>query len=222
MAGVEILLENVVKRRGRFTLRIDRLSVDERLVLVAGPNGSGKSTLLSLMAGLLRPNRGDIGYIVNGARLSVEEAWSKLRLGFLLDSVEPPNTTVEQLIEVACIADCNDIVESLGLRKVLTERYASLSTGYRKRVKLALVYARRPRVALIDEPFNGIDYESIWMIREFIAEQATMKDTVTIISSHIDPGLDFQRVIVLQDGRIAYDGTLEESPVPRMCQPRRR
>ncbi|AEM38339.1 ABC transporter-related protein [Pyrolobus fumarii 1A] len=221
MANVEILLENIVKRRGRFTLRIDRLRIGERLVLVAGPNGSGKSTLLSLMAGVLRPNRGRIEYNVGGERLSVEEAWSKLRLGFLLDSVEPPDATVEQLLDMTCLNDCSDVIEGLGLRKVLAERYATLSTGYRKRVKLALAYARRPRVALIDEPFNGIDYDSIWAIREFITEQAEERYTLTIIASHIDPGLDFQRVIILQDGRITYDGDPQESPVPRMCTPYR-
>ena len=221
MAGVEILLENIVKRRGRFTLRINKLMIGERLVLVAGPNGSGKSTLLSLMAGVLRPNRGRIAYSVDGVRLSVEEAWSKLRLGFLLDSVEPPDATVEQLLDITCLDDCSDIIEGLGLRRVLEERYSTLSAGYRKRVKLALAYARRPRVVLIDEPFNGIDYDSIWAIREFIAEQAAKKHTLTILASHIDPGLDFQRVIILQDGGITYDGDPDKSPVPRMCTPPR-
>ena len=222
MAGVEILLKGIVKRRGRFTLRVDALQVRERLVLVAGPNGSGKSTLLSIMAGVLRPNRGRVEYRTDEGVLSVEEAWSRLRLSFLLDAVEPPDATVEELIDLSCLDSCDDVVEGLGLRRVLREKYLALSAGYRRRVKLALVYARRPRVALLDEPFNDIDYESIWAIREFVARQADEKGIVTIVSSHIDPGLDFQRVLILEDGRIVYDGGPEESPLPRMCLPRKR
>ncbi len=220
MVGVEIRLKGVVKKRRHFTLRIDELRIGERLVLVAGPNGSGKSTLLSIMAGVLHPNRGSVEYRTDEGVLSVEEAWSRLRLGFLLDSVEPPDATVEELIGLTCLDSCDDIVDGLGLRKVLHERYTALSAGYRRRVKLALVYARRPMVALIDEPFNGIDYESLWAIREFIAGQAAEGGVVTVVASHIDPGLGFQRVIVLRDGRIVYDGGPDESPLPRMCPPR--
>ncbi|ABM81335.1 ABC transporter ATP-binding protein [Hyperthermus butylicus] len=150
-------------RPGEWVLRGVELKVEEgELVVIVGPNGSGKTTLLRILAGLLRPSRGEV-------RVCGHPPWSLeakrcrgvvMHHSFLYDEL-----TVAENIELyarlnnasSYVSASDPIVEKLGLRARLSQLAGWLSFGWRRRGDIARALAHKPRLLLIDEPLTGLD-----------------------------------------------------------------
>jgi ABC-2 type transport system ATP-binding protein len=174
------------------------------LVAVIGPNGAGKTTLLSILAGVQVPSSGtlergggDIGWVPQQpalySKLSVAE---NLRLFARLEKVGDPEAVVERMLDQTGLADRAQ------------ERVALLSGGNRQRVNVALGLLADPPVILLDEPSSSLDpgqRERLW---EFIGELAR-RGTSVVFSTHVvaEAQRYAQRVVVLAQGRLLFDGT---------------
>lgn len=174
------------------------------LVAVIGPNGAGKTTLLSILAGVQEPSAGTlsrgegrIGWVPQEpslySKLTVAE---NLRLFARLEGVDDPEAAVARMLEQTGLAERAD------------ERIARLSGGNRQRVNVALGLLADPPAILLDEPSSALDpgqRERLW---EFIVG-LTSRGTSVVFSTHVvaEAQRYAQRVLVLDEGRLLFDGT---------------
>jgi ABC-2 type transport system ATP-binding protein len=198
--------QRLVKRFGaREALR--RVSFEAwagELVAVIGPNGAGKTTLLSILAGISRPDEGEVhvpagkvGWVPQQAalyrRLTVEE---NLLLFARLEKHPDPHASLEEMLELT------------GLAERRREIVARLSGGNQQRINIAIGLLARPSVLLLDEPSVGLDPRQRARLWEFVSGLAGNHGTTVIFSTH-----DIQeaeryggRLLVLADGEALFDG----------------
>jgi ABC-2 type transport system ATP-binding protein len=203
-----VLASGVVKRFGsREALRGVSLAADPgELVAVIGPNGAGKTTLLSILAGILKPDAGEVrapqggvGWVPQQAalyrRLSVEE---NLLLFARLEGHADPEGSVEEMLELS----------ALGERR--GEIVARLSGGNQQRVNIAIGLLSRPRVLLLDEPSVGLDPRQRARLWEFVGGLAGGGTTVIFSTHDIQEAERYgRRLLVLADGESVFDGSAE-------------
>ncbi len=203
-----VVVENLEKRYKDFRLRIDRLSLNKGFNLVVGPNGAGKSTFLKLLAGFVRPLRGSIKFVAEGRALGVEEA-QKL-LSYVAEDVMFPNMRVSDLLESFSRSrkDLEIVIETLGLEPYLRKRYFELSSGFRKRVQIAIAMLRDANVILLDEPFTNVDTATAKVLRKLIDDWR--RDRIVVVASHIDPGIVPDNMVVIDQGAVVYAGKPEK------------
>lgn len=182
------------------------LAVDDASLSVArgsvtaliGPNGCGKTTLMLILAGLLRPDAGEVRVagldpLSDGARARVRVGWMPDQLGSW------DNLTCEQSLTLVARAYRLDTSEADTRSKILLEmvhldEYAQqparvLSRGQKQRLSLARALINDPPVLLLDEPANGLDPRSRIELRELVRRLADAGKGV-LISSHVLAELD--------------------------------
>jgi ABC-2 type transport system ATP-binding protein len=204
------LLRGVTKRFG------DRVALDDvslevapgELLAIIGPNGAGKTTLLSILAGILRPDAGElarspreIGWVPQHAavygKLSVRE---NLRLFARLERVPDPDAVVEAMLAQTGLADRAD--DELG----------TLSGGNRQRVNIAVGLLADPPVLLLDEPTSSLDPRQRERLWAFVAALARERGTSVIFTTHNVAEAErwADRVLVLADGEVVFTGAPAE------------
>ena len=172
-------------------------------IAVIGPNGAGKTTLLSILAGVQQPSRGEVsrparelGWVPQQpalySKLSVAE---NLRLFARLERVADPEAAVRRMLEQTGLAERAD------------ERVERLSGGNRQRVNVALGLLADPPVVLLDEPSTALDPDQRQRLWAFVCDLAA-RGTCVLFSTHIvsEAARYADRVIVLDDGRLLFDG----------------
>jgi ABC-2 type transport system ATP-binding protein len=198
----------LVKRYGdREALRGVGLSAEAgELVAVIGPNGAGKTTLLSILAGIVKPDAGEVGLARGEAgwvpqqaglyrRLTVEE---NLLLFARLEGHADPRASAEEMLELA------------GLYKRRGEIVARLSGGNQQRVNIAIGLLARPAVLLLDEPSVGLDPRQRARLWEFVGGLAGSGATVVFSTHDIQEAERYgRRLLVLADGEALFDGSAE-------------
>jgi ABC-2 type transport system ATP-binding protein len=195
----------LVKRYGdRSALRgVDFAAQPGELLAVIGPNGAGKTTLLSILAGIARPDEGEIhlpqgevGWVPQQAalyrRLTVEE---NLLLFARLEKHEDPRASVEKMLELT------------GLAERRREIVARLSGGNQQRINIAIGLLSRPVVLLLDEPSVGLDPRQRARLWEFVSGLAGRGTTVIFSTHDIQEAERYGgRMLVLADGEALFDG----------------
>ena len=199
----------LTKRYGeRVALReVSFAAAPGELLAVIGPNGAGKTTLLSILAGIQRPDAGEvtrppreIGWVPQQpavySKLSVAE---NLRLFARLEKVPDPEATVARMLAQTGLAERAD--DELG----------TLSGGNRQRVNIAVGLLAEPPVLLLDEPSSSLDPRQRARLWEFVADQAA-HGTAVIFSTHDVQEAEryADRVLVLADGELLFAGTAAE------------
>jgi len=190
---------------------------------LVGRSGAGKSTTADLLLGLLYPKNGKI--TVDGTPLTAENmtSWHQM-IGYvpqepmlLNASVREnllrfhPEATEENIAEALKQAQAWDFVDKLeqGLDTVIGDKGVRLSGGQRQRIVLARVLLGKPKLIILDEATSALDYESENAVRETIR---TLKDrsTVLIIAHRLATIRGADYAIVLEDGRVAEQGSMQE------------
>ena len=176
------------------------------LVAVIGPNGAGKTTLLSILAGILKPDGGElalgkgaVGWVPQQAalyrRLTVEE---NLLLFARLEKHPEPRASVAEMLELT------------GLAERRGEIVARLSGGNQQRINIAIGLLARPGVLLLDEPSVGLDPRQRARLWEFISGLAGRGTTVIFSTHDIQEAERYgNRMLVLADGEALFDGTAD-------------
>lgn len=201
---------------------------DGQLLALIGPSGTGKSVLLKDIVGLLRPDRGDVridGVSVPGAG-SDELARLRRGMGYvfqdaaLLDSFSVRDNLRLALDDCACESDptycpcrIEQALETVNLNAtVLEKRPTELSGGMRKRIGVARALMNDPKVLLYDEPTSGLDPQNVAAINEAILQAHTRRGATSLVVTHDLGSVEqvAERVVLLQDGRIRFDGSVDE------------
>lgn len=220
--GVDLSFRGVsVKVSGRMLL--DTFSLDipaGQHVAIVGPSGAGKSSLLSLLLGLLRTAS---GRITANDTLLTEETYPSLRAATswvdpstqlwnqsLLANVEYATSGVaSRSLEDVLIASnlfpvVDNLAEGLGTKMGWDGAFVSGGEGQRVRIARALLRAET-KLAVLDEPFRGLDRNTRRrMLNE--ARRLWLNATMVFVSHDIGHALDFDRVLVVEDGKIVEDG----------------
>lgn len=220
--GAAISLRECVSLSGRFPL-LAGLSLEVRegeVVHLRGPNGAGKSSLLRLCAGLVPVVSGSavvLGHDLRTDRHSVRREVGLLgHSGFLYDDL-----SVERNVRFAVRAARADpgqvegALRRLGLDGRLRHvPVARLSAGQRRRVSLAVLVARRPRLWLLDEPHAGLDQDGRAELDQLVVEARAAGSTVVLASHELERASAVSdRVVALAGGRVVA-ASLCEGRVP--------
>jgi len=219
---MSIEVRNITKRFGDF-LAVDDVSLeipDGSLTAVLGPSGSGKSTLLRIVAGLERPDSGEVLLAGQDAtRLSpqrrnvgfVFQHYAAFRhmtvrdnVAFALTIRKRPKQEIRERVD-----ELLDLVQLSGF----ADRYPSkLSGGQRQRMALARALAARPRVLLLDEPFGALDARVRAELRDWLRRLHEEVHVTTVFVTHDqEEAMEVaDRVAVLDHGRLEQVGAPAE------------
>ncbi len=194
---------------------VDLTIASGEAVGIVGPSGSGKSTLLMIMAGLERPNRGEV--VVDGVSLAGlnEDALARFRgarIGIVFQSFHliPTMTALENVaapLELAGRADAfsraREELELVGLSERMSHYPAQLSGGEQQRVALARALCPRPSLLIADEPTGNLDEATGQAIMDLMfASQARRGATLALVTH--DPALAAccDRIIRMRSGAV--------------------
>jgi iron complex transport system ATP-binding protein len=196
-----------IVRRAAAILSDLSLDLGERgLVAIAGPNGAGKSTLVKCLAGVLRPDAGDVFLGDRPLRDWSGQARAKA-IGYLPQHFEPHwDFTSAEILAMGAARAGLAAPEAPALAPLLNARWSTLSGGERTRVLLAAVEAGRPAILIADEPAANLDVAR--QIEALVRLRKHAKTGLAIVVLH-DLNLALRsadRLIVLEHGRVRLDG----------------
>lgn len=207
---MEIKLENVSKRfKNENVLKGISYSFESgKIYSIVGRNGSGKSVLLKIIAGLYLQDKGNVLFdnknynmineIPNNLGIVIEQP------SFINDLTGLEN--LKLLASIRNVATERDIVESLeivNLKDDMNKKYSKYSLGMRQKLSIAQAIMEHQKVILLDEPFNGIDRQSVVAIKEYL-KKVKNEDKLIIITTHImDDVVDLSDVMLyIEDGML--------------------
>jgi len=177
-------------------------------VLVVGGNGSGKSTLAWIMAGVLRPSRGQC--LLDGRPVATQVG--SVGLAFQHARLQLQRTTVGSDLRAAGAPDevaASAALESVGLtaHSFVDRRIDELSGGQQRRVALAGILARRPSLIVLDEPLAGLDDPSQDALLDVLSSLRHNQGLSIVVISHDFGGMErvCDRVVELDAGRVVSD-----------------
>lgn len=181
------------------------LSLSEARIGLVGDNGSGKSTLLRLIAGLIRPDSGEVrlsgtgdarpGFLFQNPdhQILFPTVGEEIAFGLIEDGMEPKRAD----------ADAARLLASHGCAGWEKRAVQELSEGQKQLVCLIAVLAPEPELLLLDEPFASLDLPTRFDLRERIAR---LNQNIIMASHDLDLLSEFDRVIWLEAGRVKGDG----------------
>ena len=189
------------------------------VVGLLGLNGAGKTTTMGLLSGLVAPTSGTVH--IAGFNLGTHPRAARAQLGFLPE--RPPlyldMTVLAYMHFVAAIhgiprreraAHVHDALQSTDLTHVRDVMIGTLSHGYQRRVGIAQTVVHAPQAILLDEPTGGLDPIQVVHMRRLI--QRLRGQRAIVVSSHVLTEIQAlcDRIIVLEGGRVAAQGTEQE------------
>jgi len=185
-----------------------------------GPNGAGKSTTIKMLSGILTPTAGDI--LVDGLTPHQQRREHAKNIGvvfgqktslwwdvpvvdsfrLLKEMYEIPDETYQENLRVYM-----DMLEMGGF---LNQPVRQLSLGQRVKADLAAALLHNPQTVFLDEPTIGVDVVAKERLRQFIRDINQIRGVTVLLTTHdmVDMEKLVNRVLVIDAGRIAYDGTI--------------
>ena len=213
-----LVVHDVHKRFGDVTavdgvgFRVER----GETVALLGPSGCGKTTLLRVVAGLERPERGEVvilGRTVTGPGVDVPAERRGVGMVFQ-DWALFPHLTVGRNVGYGLPRHerrgpkVDEALELVGLDGLADRMPATLSGGQQQRVALARMLVRRPAVVLLDEPFSNLDAALRQQLRAEVARLLARLDVATVFVTHDQEEACSlgDRLLVLRDGAMVQQG----------------
>ena len=223
--GVAAALKSLFRRRYDAVKAVDgitfRVAPGERVGFL-GPNGAGKTTTLKMLAGLLHPTSGEVR-VAGHQPLRREPAFLKkvtLVMGQkqqLLWDLPPAETfamnrAIYDIPRRDFARTVDELTALLGLEDLLEKPTRQLSLGERMKCELAAALLHRPRVLFLDEPTIGLDVSMQATVRGFIRSYNERFGATVLLTSHYmeDVAALCPRVVVIDHGRLIYDGDLRQ------------
>lgn len=222
MTRVTVQSQHLTKTFGSLVALNDfSLDVPEGEILaLVGPNGAGKTTALKLLVGLLTPTAGSVR--IDGLDVIRDHLEVKRRVAFLPDQpfLYEQLTVDETLSFIGGLYELSpeqlrersaELLSLFGLTTSVRRRVGQLSFGMKSRVALITSLLRSPRILIMDEPFFGLDPQTLRLIKQYLAEQAQRGMTI-VLSTHQLPVVEdvAHRIAIVDRGRLMALGTLEE------------
>jgi ABC-2 type transport system ATP-binding protein len=223
--GVSGAFKGLFHRKYTETKAVDRVSFsvgEGEFVGFLGPNGAGKTTVLKMLSGLLQPSSGSA--TVLGFNPSKRPTELKRQFALLMgqknalwwdlparESLEL-NRAIYGIDRKVYETTVGELTELLDVRDKMGVMVRELSLGERMKMELIAALLHRPKVLFLDEPTIGLDVMSQKTVRAFLREYSARYKVVTLLTSHYMQDIEelCRRVILIDRGRIFFDGSLEE------------
>ena len=190
------------------------------VVGLLGPNGAGKTTTFHILAGLIFPDEGEV--FLDGENLTHLPLYARARKG--IGYLPQEHTLFEELNvyeNLLVVAEfypfilksgkIEEILETLNLARLSTQKASSLSGGEKRRLEIARLLLLSPRFLLLDEPFTGIDPRGVEEIKEVIKGLKEKWIGILLTDHNIRDTLEItDRAYLILDGEIVIQGRREE------------
>ncbi len=221
MSDAMIEAEGLAKHYGSFVaIRDVSFAIPAcQVVAFLGPNGAGKSTTLKILTGYLAPTSGHAR--IAGLDVTTDRITAAEKIGYLpengplyLDMTARETLTflgrARGLTSEKFAERLKAVAETCALETVLDKPARKLSHGYRQRIGMACALLHEPDVLILDEPTSGLDPNQIRQVRETLRSIGAKK--TILLSTHILQEVEAvaDRVILIAEGRLAFDGTPDE------------
>ena len=193
---------------------------DGEILGLLGPNGAGKTTLLRIIAGIMKPTKGEV--IIDGKKYTKNEIEIKKNISFLSGNTKLyKDISCVELLEMCAgyyEMDKNivekrieEVIKRFDMESFKNQRIGSLSTGQTQRVGVARCVLHNPHEYILDEATSGLDIISSQVILDFIKEEK-QKGKCIIYSTHYMEEAEniCDRVVLLNKGKIIAIGTPKE------------
>ena len=192
-----------------------------QMVAIMGPSGSGKSTLLHILGGIEAPSAGEIwidGQNLSGLRDSDLTLLRRRRIGFIFQSFNlVPTLSVVDNVTLPLVLDgissrvaeprARECLERVAMSHRLLHLPSQLSGGEQQRVAIARALVINPSLILADEPTGNLDSARGRDITQLLADVAHQgQQTVVVVTHDIRVASKSDRLIILLDGQIRFDG----------------
>ncbi len=192
------------------------------LVGFIGPNGAGKTTTLKILSGLLYPDQGEVRVL---GKIPQQRHFSFLsQISFVMGQKKqlwwnlPPwetyqlNKIVYQIPEKVFKQRLEKLIHLLEVEDLIHLPTKRLSLGQRMKCELIAALLHQPKVLFLDEPTIGLDVVMQKKIRDFIKEYNREKKATIVLTSHYMRDLEelAQRIIIIHQGQIVFDGPWEK------------
>ncbi len=224
-SGLRGALKGLVRRKYDETRAADDISfrIEEgELVGFLGPNGAGKTTVLKMLSGLLNPTAGEarvLGFVPWERRNEMKRQFALLmgqKNALWWDLPAQESLELNRAIYGVDRARFRQVVgglsELLEVEDKMNVMVRELSLGERMKMELISALIHEPRVLFLDEPTIGLDVVSQKRVREFLRQYNRDHQIVTMLTSHYMQDIEelCERVIVIDHGKIFFDGPLSE------------
>ncbi len=222
-AGLRAALRALVKPSYTQVEAVKEVSFTLRpgeMVGLLGPNGAGKTTLLKMLSGLLYPTAGT-------AQVAGCTPWQRKpeylrQIGMVLGNKSqmlwdiPPTETFRVLGEIYAVPagqlkkNLEELYDLLDMRELLTRPVRTFSLGERMKCELVAGLLYQPHLLFLDEPTLGLDVSMQRRLRQFVAEVNRRLGVTVLLTSHYMADITAlcPRVILIQEGKLLYDGEL--------------
>ncbi|MBA3287473.1 MAG: ATP-binding cassette domain-containing protein [Acidimicrobiia bacterium] len=215
-----VVTRGLTKRYGRSTaLAGVDLQLERGITALLGPNGAGKTTFLRILATALAPTTGSLRVFGSdpadpGGRLTIRRqlGYVPQELGLFdnftaFDFVDYVAILKEHVDRRARHDEVRRVLDEVDLSDVRSKKIRKLSGGMRRRVGLAQALLGDPALVVLDEPTVGLDPEQRLRFRQVISRQADQR--CVVLSTHMTEDVEAMcdRVVVLDHGAVAFDGT---------------
>lgn len=164
-----------------------------KMVCLLGKNGIGKSTLVKIITGILIQDKGTVE--IGGYNIIDNPIEYKSKFGYVSDDYNNflNLTAIEYLNFIADIYDIEqdvaeekigELAEYLEIKKDLNQRISTYSKGMKQKIMIIGSIIHSPDILILDEPFNGLDPESVYKVKELL-KSLTKKNKTVLFSTHI-------------------------------------
>lgn len=209
-----IRIENLKKSYGKNTV-LDGISFNlgkGEITGLLGPNGSGKTTLIKIITGLIKDHEGQV--LIDSQKPGVH---SKSRIAYLPDRSYLPDwmkpvDAINYFADFFADFDKQKALEIMPRFGVdLNQRLKTMSKGQQEKVNLILVFCRKAKIYVLDEPLGGLDPAARGAILDFIVENRS-EDSTILLSTHLVNDIEsiFTRVLMINSGKLIVNSDIDE------------
>ncbi len=223
--GVLGMFKTLFSRKYETKVAVDNVSFEinnGEIVGYIGSNGAGKSTSIKMICGILTPTKGKV--LIDGIEPYKKRRQVAQKIGVVFGQKTqlwwdiPLIESFKVLKEIYQVTDedykerMEFLTEILGIKDFLNQPVRTLSLGQRMRADLAAAWLHNPEILFLDEPTIGLDVLVKEKIRDAIKMMNAKYHTTVILTTHDMKDIEnlCTRVIMIEEGKIIYDGSLTE------------
>ncbi|HZK01214.1 MAG TPA: ABC transporter ATP-binding protein [Tissierellaceae bacterium] len=212
-------MDNIIEIKGLTKSYLNKRALDDvnldiktgKVVGILGPNGSGKTTLIKILVGILRQSKGDV--LIDGKSPG---AYTKSTVSYLPDrnflykwmSIQDAINFYKDFYDDFDEAKAYELLNFMKLDREM--EIGALSKGMNEKLNLTLVFSRKAKVYILDEPIAGVDPVARDQILDTIINNYN-NDSTMIITTHLVRDIEriFDEVIFLNEGLVILEGNAE-------------
>lgn len=182
-----------------------------------GPNGAGKTTTIKIILGLIKPSEGEV--YINGKNILKNKTNNPSDIGAMIDYPSFYNNlsayrNLKLYANVLNLLDerIMEVLEMVNLTEQKDKKVGNYSMGMKQRLAVARAFLTKPKIAILDEPTNGLDPEGVKDMRNLIKKLAKDSNTTFIYCSHILNEVQnlCNRVALINKGSIVVEDSMDK------------